>query len=206
VFARNMANQWTKSLETVIPLDIWQQCAYPELEKPEHYALAFDVAYDRSESAIVAAWRNNAGIAQFKIIHSAPGVSWLTGAIKNLIKNTGAIIGADNAGATKSIIDDLETEQITIETLGAADFATATGDFLALFTPDENNHLPLHDGEPGWETDIAGASKRRLGQSFAWDRAGSAAPIPRLIAATVALRLFDHGKPQIPAPYIWEPK
>jgi len=202
VFARNMANQWTKSLETIIPLDVWETCAVEDLERPEQLAVGFDVAYDRSEAAIVAAWRNNHGAACFKVIQSGPGTHWLQTLIPQLAKS-GAPIGADNAGPVKSVLDDLEAAGIEIERLGPNDFGTATGDFIHLFKPDDGEPLPFHDGDPGWDCELAGATTRRVGQLTMWDRVNSATPISRIIAATVALRLFDHGKPQTPAPFIY---
>lgn len=204
VFARNMANQWTKSLETVFDLDLFQPFD-DSITPPDDVAIGFDVAADRSESAIVAAWKDNNGVAYWQVIKSATGYRWLASALKEISTTIQhATIGADNSGAVKAVIDEIK-DTIELDLLGAGDFGTATTEVLSLIenkTDDTPAPLLVHDDDPAWAEEAAAATLRRLGQTYAWDRHNSRAPIPRLIAGTVALRLYDHGAPQLPPPTI----
>lgn len=210
-FARNMANRWTKRLETVVDLELFAGCADPALTAPgQDVALAYDVAFDRSEAAIVAAWRDDAGRACWRVVQSGPGTRWLVPAVAELAKTwTVRGIGADDGGPAKSATDDLTTLGVHVEVTGARDFATATGDVLGAIETKDDDGDPdpqlVHDGDAAWDDEMAGAALRRMGQAQAWDRAQSAVPIPRLIAGTVALRLYDHGAPQMPEPFVYVP-
>jgi hypothetical protein len=210
-FARNMANRWTKRLETVVDLDLFAGCGDPTLTAPgQDVALAYDIAFDRSEAAIVAAWRDDTGRACWRVVQSAPGTRWLVPAVHDLARDwTVRAIGADDGGPAKSATDDLGELGVHVETTGARDFATATGDVLGAIENRDDDGAPdpqlVHDGDPAWEAEMAGAALRRMGQAQAWDRAQSAVPIPRLIAATVALRLYDHGAPAMPDPFVYVP-
>src|SRR5215471_4127085 len=62
-FARAFGNRWTSQVARVIPLEAWRRCADDDAPLPVvgELALAFDVAVDRSEAAITAAWRDGSG-------------------------------------------------------------------------------------------------------------------------------------------------
>lgn len=54
--------------------------------------------------------------------------------------------------------------------------------------------------------ELRGASTRTLGDSgTVWSRRHSVTPIPRLEAATLAVRSLMHGEAPAPAPMIWSP-
>lgn len=211
-FARNLGNRWTRTAETVVDVDLFASLADPTITEPTgDVAIAYDVAFDRSEAAVVAAWRDEQGRACWRVLRSAPGTGWLVPAVAEAVRSMPRLraVGADDGGPTRGATDDLRAAECEVQTTGARDFATATGDVLtAIETHDEHGNpspLLVHDGDPAWTDEMAGAVLRRMGQAQAWDRAASAVPIPRIIAATVALRLYDHGEPVRPAPAIyWE--
>lgn len=209
VFARNMANRWTRTSESVVDLDLYGSLGDPYLAPPSgDIAVAFDVAFDRSEAAIVAAWRDDQGRACWRVVKSAPGVTWLGPAVLDLARDRPGLraVGADDGGPVRAVTDDLRDAGITVQTTTARDFATATGEVLAAVEQkdDAGNPAPalVHDGDPAWTDEMAGAALRRMGQAHAWDRAASVGPIPRTVAATVALRLYDHGEPVVGPPSV----
>lgn len=202
VFERNMLNRWTVNTETVVDLELWDSLADIDLAAAQsEVAIAYEVAYDRSEAAIVAAWRDQAGRPCVRVVRSGHGSRWLAPAVKDLqARWRPRALGADDGGATRQVTDDLRLMGVEVESLGARDFATATGTVLDALKAEEPDGLLRHDGSDALRLDVERAALRRLGQAVAWDRVASTGPIPRLIAATVALRLYDHGTPPMPAP------
>lgn len=203
-FERNLLNRWTVNAETVVDLDLFDSLAEPELQAAgSEVALAYEVAYDRSEAAIVAAWRDEAGRPCVRVVRSGYGSRWLAPAVRDLAERwRPRALGADGAGPTRQVTDDLAAAGLDVDTLGPSDFATATGTLLDALKVDEPEGQLRHDGSAALREDVERAALRRLGQAVAWDRVTSTGPIPRLIAATVALRLFDHGTAPMPEPRI----
>ena len=78
-FARSFGNRWVSTTARVIPLGAWRACQDPEadLGQPGGVSLAFDVAVDRSDAAVVAAWRDDSGICHIEVADCRPGVGWL---------------------------------------------------------------------------------------------------------------------------------
>ena len=64
-FARAYGNRWVSTTARVIPLPAWRAAADDAAPMPVagEVALGFDVAVDRSDAAVVAAWRDELGVA-----------------------------------------------------------------------------------------------------------------------------------------------
>lgn len=166
-------------------------------------ALSYEVAGDRSRSAIMAAWYDPAtGLPAVKIVQSSAGDSWLPAALDELrTELRPRAIGADDGGPTRDITDQLRSRYYwadELQIVGPRDFATAC-DALKARVLDSTISL---DSDPKLTESFDNIVTRTMGQGYAWDRVKSRGPIAELVAGTVALRLLEHAPAPMPAPNV----
>ena len=91
-FARAFGNKWVSMVERVIPIKAWREAQDERSPMPvrEAMALGFDVALDRSDAAIAAAWRDDYGTAHIEIADYRPGVGWVPERAAELVNHWGA--------------------------------------------------------------------------------------------------------------------
>lgn len=201
---RYYMNRWTVARDAVIPPEAVAAVTTPQTPpaSTKDIRLAYEVAADRSRSAVVAAWMDpNTDRPAIRVVKSAPGYAWVPELVSQLADDwRPAAIGADDGGPTRGITDTIRgvRDSLQLEVLGARDFATATDDFRARVV---GGSVSI-DGSPPLVSSIEVATTRTMGQGYAWDRIKSRGPIPELIAATVALRLLERGPLPGPAPLV----
>lgn len=205
---RAFCNLWTDAVEPIMSADAWAA-----LEKPMDYVLprdvvvAYDVAPDNASAAVVAAWREPDGTPCIRVLHSAPGTVWVHDFVANLFHSWGPkALAADDGGPTRRLTDELR------RTLGQApyggDWITTTGsrDFPiaceALLTYAREGTLK-HDGSRTFARAIQSLTLRRVGDVSRFSRSGSGGPVAGLVAAAVALWVFDHQEPAMEKPVIY---
>jgi phage terminase large subunit-like protein len=193
-FARAYGNQWTSNVSRVIPLVAWRAAADPGAPLPTvgSVVVAFDVAVDRSDAAVVLGWRDEAGVGRVEVADVRPGVGWLAERILELEHRwQPRAVYYDAAGPALDVADVLERAGLELVGLKAREYATACAAFLAAVVADP----PGVRIRPNDDLDAAAASaaRRALGDAWAWSRRQSATSIATLTAATVALFGWDHA-------------
>ena len=203
-FARAYGNRWVSMVARVIPLAAWRAARDDEAPMPEaeHMALAFDVALDRSEAAIVVAWRDEGGTAHVEVADTRPGVGWLPDRLAELAdKWRPRAIGYDAAGPALDVADVCERSGLAVVGLTAREYAAACAGFLeaVVTTP------PALRYRPNAPLDMAAsvAAKRSVADAWAWGRRQSGTSIAPLTAATVALWAYDHAPEQAGAFHVF---
>jgi hypothetical protein len=195
-FARAYGNRWTSQVARVIPLGAWRAAAEPELPEPRAgaLALAFDVAVDRSEAAVVAAWRDEAGRAALEVADVRDGVGWLPDRFVELVDRWQPRACAyDAAGPALDVADVLLRRGLAVDGLKAREYAAACAGLLDALVA-EPPGLRIRPN-PALDAAAAAAARRALGDAWAWGRKQSAVSIATLTAATVALWAYDHAGP-----------
>jgi hypothetical protein len=89
----------------------------------------------------------------------------------------------DKRAAAGSLISDMEVQGLPVEPMTATDVAYACGQFFDGFRDDWIRHY----GQSSLEKALAGADKRPLSDSWAWDRRNAAVDITPLVASTFAV-------------------
>jgi hypothetical protein len=202
-FARAYGNRWTSTVARVIPLAAWRAAADPELALPDagQVALGFDVAVDRSDASIVAAWRDGAG-ALIEVADTQPGVAWLPGRLAELVDRwQPKAIGYDAAGPALDVADVLTRAGFTLTDLKAREYAAACAGLLDALCADP----PAVRVRPHAQLDAAASSaaRRTLGDAWAWGRRQSSVSISPLTAATCALWAYDHAPADLGRFRVW---
>jgi len=194
---RAYGNRWTSSQQTIIPLDRWDDLATPSPTVPDGVAigLAYDVAEDRSEAAIWAAYLVD-GVATLRTVRADRGIDWLADAVRDAQTALGGpervVLVAPEDGPSRQVTDELRRDLVDVLGIPTRDYATACG---ALLWRAENGLL-AHDGSPALRASVTVAQTRPTSDgAYAWSRRGSAGSIAALVAATLAVRAAEHTRP-----------
>ena len=193
-FARAMGNVWVSTTARVIPLEAWRRAAEPEQPQPPagRVALAFDVAVDRSDAAVVAAWRDEAGVAHVEVADHRPGVGWLPQRLAELVERWRPIsVAYDAAGPAIDVADVVTRGGLELSGLKAREYAAACAGLLeaVVADPPQVRYRP----HPALDAAANDAARRALGDAWAWGRRQSAGSLAALTASTVAVWAFDHA-------------
>lgn len=188
-FLRGFLNRSTKTGDrTVLDLDAWDTLAAEQATPdPERVAFAYDVAIDRTSASVWAAWRDDDGLLQLRLVETREGAGWVTEYVKGLADLPHGVIAADDGGPTRAVTDELRRAGLDIETLTGKDYSTAWIALKGAVTEDTLRH----DGDPVLRTAIEVAVEKRTGDSVAPSRRDSLGPIDPLVSATVAAWYAD---------------
>lgn len=189
---RGYGNLWTETAENVIPAGPWQAARRDRLPQPGvPVGLAFACARDRSDAAIVAAWRDpDDARMRWAVIDHRPGTSWLEDRVADLIDTRDpALVMYDRHGPATDIGDALERRGYELQHILPAEMAAACIGTLAAIVDagiiyqahDELNDIHLR------------AAKKDLGNRWVWNLKDSAGSIVCLDAGTIAGWAFDHA-------------
>jgi len=173
-----------EAAETVIDLERWHSLADPSSRFEGPLVLAFDVTPSRSRAAIVAAGRRPDGLLHVETIEHRNKTDWLPQRLAELVRThpVEAVV-YDTASPAAALVDKLAALGLEPERTTAREYADACGAFYDAVEDGELRHL----GTPELTAAIRNASKRSLGEAWAWSRRRSAGDISPLVAATLAL-------------------
>jgi hypothetical protein len=197
-FARAYGNRWVSTLERVIPLQAWRAALddHQALPAAGRVALGFDVAVDRSDAAIVAAWRDDTGVAHVEVADHRPGVGWLVGRLEELVDRwQPRAVVYDAAGPALDVADAAGRAGLTVDGLKAREYAAACLGLLEALIADPP--ALRYRNHPALDSAANDATRRALGDAWAWGRRQSAGSLAALTAATVAVWGWDHAPAQL---------
>jgi hypothetical protein len=195
-FARAYGNRWVATTARVIPLPAWRAVAAPDMPLPDagNIAFGFDVAIDRSDAAIVAAWRDGAGVAYLEVAEHRDGAGWLTTRAPELIDRwRPRAFGYGLGGPAPDIADQLERAGVALAPLDGNDWRAACAGLLEAICADPPAlRIRPH---PALDAAADSAARRASGDAWSWARRQSTVSIATLTAATAALWAYDHSAP-----------
>jgi hypothetical protein len=191
-FSRAYGNKWLHTTARVIPHGLWLEAARGDQLMPAagDLALAFDVALDRSDAAIVVFHRDEGGCGRAEVAEHAPGAGWVVDRLKGLAEKWNPVaVGYDAAGPAVDVADQARRAGLEVEGLGAADYAAACAGLLQGLV----DHTLTYRPHPALDDAAAAAGRRTLGDRWAWGRRTAGVSIAALTAATVAAWSYDHA-------------
>lgn len=189
-FAREYLCRWPADAQTsAIDMDAWRDHVVPMEPLPERFGLAYDVAPDDSSAALVAAWRDAAGVARVAVLEYWDGVSWLPRKAHAVARTYRVPIRHAGIGANFGAEQEIQrmrgvvtTASSTKEVMGAAQaFVSALAD-----------EQLVHFDQSSLNAAAEGAAWRELENGRLFGRKASAADVCPLVAGTLALWQFDH--------------
>jgi phage terminase large subunit-like protein len=195
-FARAYGNRPTRSRLAAFPPGTWEQRGTTFLERPARVGAGFDVTPSGDAFALVVAWRLPDGRPVVEVVEDLAGTADAPGRIAALArKHRGTTFGYDTAGIqTLNLADTISRRHRAIKLHGLAMDDTAAG--CAALAGAVTDGTLVHFRQEPLNDAVAGASKKPFRDGgWLWARARSRANIAPLVAATVALRVYD----QMPA-------
>lgn len=180
----------------VITLERWDALADDpgdeQARMRDPVVLAFDTTPDRAYSSIVACGSRQDGLPQVEIADRRPGTKWVPGRLAELLeRHKVETIYADPAGPAGSIIHLCSELDVDVTVVNAPDMAKACG---VMFDTVEEKGL-RHLGGLEFRSAVRGATRRPLGDAWAWHRRNSTVDISPLVAATLALWGHSNADP-----------
>lgn len=175
------------SATAVIAATVWAERA--DLSNPpasilDPICLAFDVSPDRATASIGIAGKRGDGDFQIEVAHNERGTGWVVPKVLEMIAERDVVkVICDAYGPASSLIRELEEAGVEVEAVSAADYANACGLIFDLVDQKGVRHL----GTAELTFAVKGASKRPLGERWAWARKGLAVDITPLVSSTLAL-------------------
>jgi hypothetical protein len=192
-FARAYGNRWVSTAARVIPAEAWRVAAEEPADMPAGaVAVGFDAAVDRSDGAIVVAWRDEGGIAHLEVADQRPGTGWMVDRLEEIVARWAPVaVAFDEAGPVLDLADAARRADLDVVGLKAREYAGACSGLLEALCaePPTVRYRP----HPALDAAALAAVRRPLGDAWAWGRRQSAGSIAALTAATVALWALDHA-------------
>lgn len=185
-----------------VKLAVEGEAPRPGTEGARRPVFAIDMKPDRSKTAIVAVFRDEAGALVVEVINHAQGSAWVVPRAVELDGRYEAVAFAvDKRGPAASLIKPLTDAGVRVHAMETGQVADAYGRFLDAVT--DTRDLVHLDDEPLNEA-VKGAGTRPLGDRKTWDRRGDADICP-LVAATngVGAHLELAGEGGDPMDNIW---
>lgn len=213
-FARERLGIWSDATRlTVIPMDQWNALADQWSCRVGDVAFAIDVTPDHAWSAITACGARADGLPHVELIEHRAGTEWVAGRAKELkAKHSPLGFWLDPSGPAGGLLPRLEQAGIAerpsgvkgggfLEPVSGREHAQACA-FLFEQTGEKGYR---HLGQPELTAALDGATKRPLGDAWAWSRLNSSVNIAPLVAATLALWGFNSRRNERPASGLVDP-
>lgn len=182
-FRREHLNVWV-DVSQMIGIDAvaWAACRDDDLRPETNMALSLDFTPERDRGCLVAVGEAGpAARTAIEVIEHSSDLERLVTRTAEVAARWDAPVIMDRGGPAASAIPALERHGVTIRLISLPDFVRACGDFH-----DAAVHARLsHRGDYRLTDAVAGASKRRVADAWAWRRRGGADITP-LVAATLA--------------------
>ncbi len=187
------------SVSSVISKEAWAALQVERGSVCYPLCLSFDVPPDRSATSIGAAWERADGAAHVEVVEHQVGTgSAVERLVELAVKHKPAGIVVDGAGPAASLVNDLEKalqeagvvlewvdgdgqKQRLVRIVSAKEHAQAAGGLFDRVEQATVRHL----GQQELTSAVRGATKRPLGDSWAWSRKTSV-DISPLVAVTLA--------------------
>lgn len=155
-------------------------------------AVAVDVTPDRSAASIAIAGRRDDGLIHVEVVEHRPGTGWVVDRLATLVERwKPCAVAMDVAGPAGSLAAACAKAGIELVEPKAREAAAACGGLYDAVVrppeaPDDWASTLRNIPHPALSAALAGATKRPLGDAWAWDRRGVSVDISPLVAITLA--------------------
>lgn len=191
-WVRAYGNRLTTAENPIVDPDAWASLAGGDMIPPSDLAavaVTYDVGTDDTLSAVLATWRDVSGRACSRVLHQAPGSTWVAGYVTERRESWGCTVAADGAGPAKPVTDKLREAGVEVVTLTRDQRGSAD---VAWLTAARSGNL-RHDGSDVLAAAVAAAVLRTTDGVTKISRDHSPRPVAALIASAVGLWAHDYA-------------
>lgn len=185
-FGRERLGLWDDAdTSRVISQTVWADVGDNTSVASDRFAVAVDVAPDRSSASIAMAGQRLDGLWHVELGQQRSGVSWLVPYLKTFVASNPQVraVVIDGVSPAASIIDELLQAKIKVTTTSAREMASACGTFF----DGVHEQWLRHTDQAQLNVAVSVARKRSLGDQWAWNRKSAHSDITPLVACTLAL-------------------
>lgn len=182
LFDREWINRWP--LETAayaMELSEFQRLIETEQPHGPKLAIGVDISPFRDWSSICIASQTAEERLLVEVVDHRAGVGWLPARIAELAKRWNATVVVDSGAAAATLLPHLQ--HLTVMEVGARDYAASCATFYDAVKDGTLAHL----GDSILTDAVAAATRRRLGDRWAWKRTSDDVPITPLVAGSLAV-------------------
>lgn len=183
IFMSEWLNIWhSLKSQTVIEPAQWAALQRDNVQMGSYFVFGVDVSPDRSHASIGSAGLNGA-FQCLEIVESENRIGWLKDRILQLHAKWGMPFVIDGGAPASSLIGELEAEGVHVIPITMRQYGQACGSFYDAVQEKTISHL----GDARLQTAIEGATRRKLGEQWAWSRKTTGdVDITGLVAVTIA--------------------
>lgn len=182
LFDREILNRWPlDAADYVLDVGQFSRLTETDLQHGDRLALGVDVSPLRDTSSIAIASVTDDGRYLVELVDHRAGVGWLPARIAEIARRWNATVVIDAGAAAGSLLPHLQG--LNLLELGARDYAASCG---TMFDAIHDGTL-AHLGDTLLADAVGAATRRRLGDRWAWKRTSDESPITPLVAASLAV-------------------
>jgi phage terminase large subunit-like protein len=183
LFDREMLNRWPlDAADYALDVTRFAALAGHDAEHGDRFAIGVDISPMRDTASICIASLTADGRQFVELVDHRPGVGWVAARLAELAARWHATIVIDAGAAAGNLLPHLTAQHVT--ELNARDYASA----CATFYDAVQNGTLTHLGDQLLTDAVGSATRRRLGDRWAWKRSSNdGSPITPLVAATLAV-------------------
>lgn len=180
-FRREHLNQWL-DLGAFVGVDAvaWAACFDPQ-PLPDDVTLALDITPERDWGALVAAGQTSPGRTAIEVLEHTADIQHLVARTIEVALRHQATVVIDRPSPAGACLPALERAGIATRLVAVPDVGRACGEFHDAVIA----NLIAHRSDPRLTDAVLGATKRRVSDTWVWDRR-SGVDITALNAATLA--------------------
>ena len=196
-FAREyLCRRSVASRNQIISTELWQELYRTDVIVPmDNIALGLDVRMDRMGATIVACGPVDHYLP-IEVVDARQGLDWVLDRVCEVAARWNAVVALDVAGPAANLIPSLAARGVALELLQAPQVTAAAASFYDACMSKRITHINDHRLNDA----VAGASRRAVGDRWAFDRKGFA-DISPLVAASFATWVADNGQATRPMVY-----
>lgn len=174
---------------SVISVREWLSLTDPQSSPADPLVFVFDVSPERTSAAVSLAAKRDDGLGHVEVMEHKRGTGWVVDYLVDRVeRHQPAAVLCDEKSPAASLVSSLENRGVKVETVNASEHAKACGTFYDAVDQRTVRHLGTNE----LVTAIRGASKRPLGDAWAWSRKASEVDITPLVSCTLALWAIDN--------------
>lgn len=182
--------------EQIIPMELWMEGNRSDVIVPmDQLVLGLDVRVDRLGASLMACGAVDMYLP-VEVVECRQGLEWVLPRTIEVCRRWSAPLALDVAGPAANLIPSLESAGVTIVPLAAREVASAAANFYDAAMAKRICHMNDHYLNDA----ITGASRRAVGDRWAFDRRGLW-DISPLVAASLAMWVVESGQANRPAIY-----
>ena len=188
IFAQEWLNVWPSLVtQNVIDSDKWAKLARQDIQIGSFMIFAVDISPNRDKASIGAAGLSGAFTA-VEVIESENRIGWVKDRIIQLYEKWKMPFVIDSGAAASSLIGELEEAGVEVIAVNMRQYGQACGSFYDAVEEGTVAHL----GDVRLQTAVDNATRRKLGEQWAWSRK-SDADITPLVSVTLARFALVNG-------------